>query len=135
MCSLYLFKGLLGCVGGFCMHLILGSIYQWGIINVYITSYFSLISGSKQSLTVNGIIFPIMMICIAFGMRIGNYLADLIGLPALMAILSIVMSGLVFGSSYLDTFVGKDFNNLGFIMVYGVTFGFFVGFLFTSTLR
>jgi hypothetical protein len=36
-----------------------------------------------------------MMICIAFGMKVGNYLCDLIGIPIVMGYLSIVLSGLV----------------------------------------
>lgn len=54
------------------MHLVLGSVYQWGIINVYISSYFSLAEGKTQSLTVNGAVFPAMMSCIGLGMRFGN---------------------------------------------------------------
>jgi hypothetical protein len=34
------FLGLMACVGGLLIHLIVGSPYQWGNINVYITSYF-----------------------------------------------------------------------------------------------
>lgn len=38
----YFLKGLIGCVGGFMIHLVIGSLYQWGLINPYITSYFKL---------------------------------------------------------------------------------------------
>jgi hypothetical protein len=72
---MHLFKGILGCAGGFLMHLVLGSVYQWGIINVYISSYFSIIQGVEQSLTVNGAVFPAMMMCIGLGMKLGNYLS------------------------------------------------------------
>ena len=111
MCSMYLFKGLLGCVGAFSMHLILGSIYQWGIINVYISSYYSIITGVTQSLTVNGAVFPAMMFCISFGMRMGNYLSELIGLPALMGCMAIVYAAIVFGASYITNFAG-NFRNI-----------------------
>ncbi len=42
--SKYNILGLLGCLGGLFIHLIVGSPYQWGIINGYITSYFKILS-------------------------------------------------------------------------------------------
>lgn len=33
-------KGVLGCAGGLFIHLIISSLYQWGTINIYITSYY-----------------------------------------------------------------------------------------------
>ena len=38
----YFFKGFMGCIGGFMIHLVIGSLYQWGLVNPYITSYFKL---------------------------------------------------------------------------------------------
>ena len=38
----YFLKGLMGCIGGFMIHLVIGSLYQWGLISPYITSYFKL---------------------------------------------------------------------------------------------
>jgi len=32
--------GILACIGGLIIHLIIGSLYQWGIINIYVTSYY-----------------------------------------------------------------------------------------------
>ena len=32
--------GAIGAVGGLFVHLVIGSLYQWGIINIYITAYF-----------------------------------------------------------------------------------------------
>lgn len=100
------------------MHLVIGSVYQWGIINVYITSYFSYLEGREQSLTVNGAVFPAMMMCMGLGMKIGNYFSQLIGISLLMTILSIVMATLVFGSSYLTSFGGKNWiiKHLSFCM-------------------
>lgn len=34
--------GILGCVGGMFIQLVIGSLYQWGIVNIYLTSYFHL---------------------------------------------------------------------------------------------
>lgn len=32
--------GILGCIGGLFIHLVIGSLYQWGIVSIYITSYY-----------------------------------------------------------------------------------------------
>lgn len=106
MCSLFLFKGVVGCIGGMLLHLVIGSIYQWGIINVYISSYYSLIS-TPQSLTANAIVFPIMMLSSGFTMKLGNYVASKIGTPYMTMGLSLILSGLVFASSYAINFVGN----------------------------
>lgn len=106
MCSIFLFKGILGCIGGMFLHLVVGSVYQWGIINVYITSYYHIIS-TPQSLTTNAIVFPIMMLSIGLTMKLGNYVASKIGTPIMTIMLSIIMSGLVFASSYTTVFIGN----------------------------
>lgn len=69
-----LFMGILGCFGGLLIHLVIGSLYQWGIINIYITSYYRL-TDSGVTLESNAIAFPIMMICIGLTMRVGGIIA------------------------------------------------------------
>jgi hypothetical protein len=32
--------GILACIGGLIIHLVIGSMHQWGIITIYVTSYF-----------------------------------------------------------------------------------------------
>ena len=106
MCSLYLFKGMIGCVGGLFLHLLVGAIYLWGIINVYVTSYYSLIE-KEQSLTTNAIVFPCMLLCLGFGMKVGNMTAAKIGFPVMTLILTIILSGLTFACSYVEQFAGN----------------------------
>lgn len=106
MCSLYLFKGIIGCIGAFLLHIVIGSIYQWGIVNVYVTSYYSIVEG-PQSLTSNAIVFPLMMLCTGFTMKLGNYISSKIGTPFMTLGLSFVLAGMVFASSYAPTFVGN----------------------------
>lgn len=33
-------KGILSVLGGFMMHLVLGTVYIWGAVNVYVRSYY-----------------------------------------------------------------------------------------------
>lgn len=133
MCSLYLVKGMLGCLGGMMLHLVVGSVYQWGIINVYVTSYYSLVE-TPQSLTTNAVVFPVMMFSIGLTMKLGNFVASKVGTPYMTMVLSIIMAGLVFASSYSKIFVGNPVSNIGFVMLYGVMFGLFGGMCFTCVL-
>jgi hypothetical protein len=66
--------GLIGCLGGLCSHFVLGSIFQWGIINVYVTSYYKLTDPSL-TLEANSIAFPLMMLGISLTITPGIYLA------------------------------------------------------------
>jgi hypothetical protein len=45
----YVLLGIIACFGGLLIQILIGSVYQWGIINVYITSYFK-ISDPAQNL-------------------------------------------------------------------------------------
>lgn len=40
-------KGLLVVLGGFMIHLILGTLYMWGNINIYIRSYYCFFGSEK----------------------------------------------------------------------------------------
>lgn len=56
------------------IQLVIGSLYQWGIVNIYLTSYFHL-TDNLLTLESTGIVFPLMMICIGITMRLGLYLS------------------------------------------------------------
>lgn len=62
--------GIVGVFGGMLIHLVIGSLYQWGIINIYITSYHKTMD-SSVTLENNVVAFPIMMLCIGLTMRLG----------------------------------------------------------------
>ena len=66
--------GILRCFGGMLIHLIIGAYFQWGFINVYITSYYK-ITEPNLTLESNGIVFPLMQLCIAPTMKAGTLLA------------------------------------------------------------
>lgn len=107
--------GLIGCFGGMFIHLIIGSLYQWGIINIYITSYYRTID-SNVTLESNAIAFPVMMLCIGLTMRLGLFLAQCTHPLILMAFVVIAQALFIFVSSYA-TAIGT------FIVLYGVMFG------------
>lgn len=101
------------------IHLIIGSLYQWGIINIYITSYYRTLD-SSVTLENNAIAFPVMMLCIGLTMRIGLFLAQCSHSLIVMATVVIFQAAFIFSSSFA--------TNMGsFIVLYGVMFGLFSG--------
>jgi hypothetical protein len=38
--------GILGCFGGLIIQLVIGSLYQWGIVNIYVTSFYRMSDSS-----------------------------------------------------------------------------------------
>lgn len=66
--------GLAGCLGGMIVHIVLGSYFQWGIINIYVASYYKL-TDSTVSLESTAIAFPIIMFVGSFTITPGLVLA------------------------------------------------------------
>jgi hypothetical protein len=62
----------MGCLGGLFVELGIGSLYTWGIINIYVTSYYRL-SDPTVTLQQNAVAFPLMMLCQGLTMRLGLY--------------------------------------------------------------
>lgn len=100
-----LWKGVLGCFGGLFIHMIVGSLYQWGIINIYFTSFYK-ITEPNLRLENTGVVFPIMMTCIGIGMRPGIHLAEKIGTFWTLVAIEFVAAILVLASSFIPVFIG-----------------------------
>lgn len=120
-------KGVLGCIGGLFIHLIISSLYQWGTINIYITSYYKYTNDPNLTLESSVIIFPAMMICIGVTMRLGLFLSKKFGAIPVLFIINVLAAASVFISSYIPIFEGTLLFNLGFIALYGILFGLVVG--------
>jgi hypothetical protein len=67
----FTFKAVLSLVSGFIVMLVIGSIYTYGTLSVYIASYLSL-QGSPNITTVDiGILFPLSLLALNIGIIIG----------------------------------------------------------------
>lgn len=118
--------GLLGCLGAFFLHMLIGSVYQWGIINIYVTSYYRL-ADSNISLEGNAIAYPVMMLCIGVTMKIGLHFAEATHPLIVSTIVVIGQCVLIFCCSFMPTM-------FTFIILYGVLFGLFSGMNFMLTI-
>ena len=58
-------KGYLVIIGGFLIHIVLGSFYLWGVINVYVTSYYRLHSDSSLDIKMTSSLFSFMSLSIS----------------------------------------------------------------------
>ena len=114
-----IFIGIMGCMGGLMSHLVLGSIFQWGIINVYITSYYKLLNPTV-TLEANSIAFPLMMLGISLTVTAGIYLSEKTHPLIVMSIVGVVQSGFIYASSYM-------MNIWGFFAFFGILFGLVAG--------
>jgi hypothetical protein len=122
-CDKRLVLGILGCFGGLFIHLVIGSLYQWGIVNLYITSYYRTLDPAV-TLESNAIVFPVIMLCIGLTMRLGLWLTEICIHPIIVMSCVVVLQALfVFVSSFLHS-MGS------FIVIYGVLFGLASGFNF-----
>jgi len=92
--------GIVGCFGGMFIHLVIGSLYQWGIINVYVTSYYHL-KDNSVTLESTAIAFPIMMLCVGLTMKMGLYLAKKTHPLVVMITGQILNSLIIFISSFM----------------------------------
>ncbi|KAL4456960.1 hypothetical protein ABPG74_014598 [Tetrahymena malaccensis] len=114
-------RGLLTVFGGFTVHLVIGAVFMWGTLNVYITSYFRQLNDEGLPLSVGGAIFPVMMLSVATGMPLGIKAIQLFGSARYYVMAaSIICSFLVFISSYCTYF-------WQYVLVYGIIFGLFSG--------
>lgn len=118
--------GVLGCFGGCFIHLVIGSMYQWGIISIYVTSFYRL-QDSSVTLEANAVAFPAMMLCLGTTMKMGIYLSEKTHPLIVMAFAIVCQSICVFSSSYLPSMTG-------FIIVYGCLIGLFSGLNFMITI-
>ena len=85
------------------IHLVIGSLYQWGLFNPYITSYFIVEYGHHDLRTKDMVvIFPLMMFCIGITMNVGLSFGAKYGFCKIMMIAVFLCSLSVFASSYFD---------------------------------
>lgn len=91
------------------IHLIISSLYQWGIINTYVTSYYKVTSDPNITLEGNAIVFPTMMISIGLTMRLGLFLSKKFGVLPVLYICNVACSACVFASSYMTDFSSNVF--------------------------
>ena len=117
-------KGIWTLVGGIILHLCLGSIYIWGNISVYVTSY---LRHYDDSLTLEDtfIILPIILVMINIILYFGSYLTLRFS-PKLTWILGM---SLFVGGTFASSFT-TDFPT--FAMCYGGVTGTGMGFIYMS---
>ncbi|EAS00158.1 oxalate/formate antiporter (macronuclear) [Tetrahymena thermophila SB210] len=117
-------KAIMTLIGGFLLLLMNGSIFLWGQLNVYVTSYFRQKDDPDLELGVAGTVYPVMMISLATGIPLGIKLVKLFGQARYnLLICSIISSLMVIISSYTQKFYQ-------FAIVYAVLHGFAQGTIF-----
>lgn len=104
---MYYLKGFLGCIGGLMIHLVIGSLYQWGLLNPYMSSYLFLEGHNDLKTKDMAFVFPLMMFCIGTTMWIGVSYGEKIGFSNVSIITFTLGSLSVFASSFFANLIGK----------------------------
>ncbi|EGR29142.1 major facilitator superfamily protein, putative [Ichthyophthirius multifiliis] len=114
-------KGSLTILGGFLTHLVCGAIFNWGTLNIYMTSYFRTQGDQDLQISTGVAIYPIMMIFVATGMPLGIQGIRLFGSARkYLYFASLLTMFFQFISSYTTHF-------WQYVLAYGVGFGVSTG--------
>ena len=116
-------KGYLVLIGGFLIHLVLGSFYLWGVINVYVTSYYRLHSDSSLELKITSALFCFMLLAISLTFFFSLSTIKRFHPRIVVTIEMILISVTVFVSSFMPNF-------WLFMIFYGIIFGLFSGLVY-----
>lgn len=54
-------RGIISILGGFLIALVIGTTYLWGIISIYITSFYRLVDNPTLESEVTAMVFPFMI--------------------------------------------------------------------------
>ena len=115
----FLDNGLIVLIGGFLIHLVLGSIYLWGNINIYVTSYLWM---EGNNVTLNDLFFvlPLSLFMLTIFSALGPFLLKYFN-PKL-----ILLSG---GTLLLASYLAASYvtSVALFIILYGVFAGIGTG--------
>ncbi len=116
-------KGVLVILGGFFVHLVLGSFYLWGVINVYVTSYYRLHSDSTLELKTTSALFCFMLLATSLSFFFSLSTIKRFNPRIIVTLEMLFISVSVFISSFMSNF-------WMFMIFYGIIFGFFAGFIY-----
>lgn len=113
-------KAILALGSGFLTLMVFGSIYTFGALTPYISSYLYY-KGDETSSTALSLLFTSTLLLINVGITISVMVFSSVSNRILCIIAVTGMSSAVFVSSFMTTFVG-------YVLSYGIMYGVFIGF-------
>ena len=116
-------KGYLAVLGGFCLHLVLGSFYLWGAINLYVASYFKQNFEPDLKFETTLMVFPFMSIASHTTAPISVKVCSYLGMRLHCGLFSVLIFVFVFLSSYTQSFTY-------FVLLYAIGFGLSSGMIY-----
>ncbi len=120
--------GYLSVFGGILIHLTLGTIYLWGNINVYITSYYRLHFDNSLSLTTSSFIFPSWYFFQTLGMYLATIVGNRLGFKRTAVLAMLSFAGVTFLCSFIENFTL-------FMAIYGTLPAIALGFAYMIPLH
>ena len=117
------YRGICSVIGGFILHLVIGCFYLWGVINIYVTSYYRLHGEPSLNTSLTSGLFPIFLLFVGLTFFFGVKLAEKIGIKLACLIESLWMSMAVLLSSFMPDF-------WSFMFFFAIVYGFGSGLLY-----
>ena len=106
-------------MGGLLLQLIAGSLYQWGMVSIYITSYFKM-TDSSLTLEQTSVSTSLMMVALGLTISLGLFLCKKTHPLIVLLISQVLQAVTIFASSYMTNF-------WLFVFFYGIIFGLVAG--------
>ena len=123
----FLLRGLFGILGAFLIHILIGAIYRWPMINPYVTSYYKITNDPDLRSNFNSIGTPVFIFSVGITMKLGMKLNKIIGKMPVLFLPVFMLAGVLYISHMVPTF-------LLFIIFHNFLYGLFSGFLFLTPL-
>lgn len=117
------YRGISSILGGFILHLVIGCFYLWGVINIYVTSYYRLHGEPTLKSSLTSGLFPVFLLFVGITFFFGVKLAKKIGLKLVCVLESLLMTLAIFISSFMPDF-------WSFMFFYAIVYGLGSGLLY-----
>lgn len=118
---------IMAATAGTLVMLVLGSIYTFGALTPYISSYL-FYHGDPTSATALSILFTAALVFTNIGQVLSSFLSAKLSNQTLVIISILMISASVFSVSFATTFVG-------YVLLYGIIFGMAIGIGYVAPIK
>ena len=132
---IYYLRDVLGVLGAFFLHILIGAIYRWSMINSYITSFYKITDNPDLITKRDKIVAIISMFCVGLTMRLGSRLAKQIGTFWNLLIFVFLATICVLISSFMSNFYCNFESILVFVLFHCIAYSLCVGMLFLPPIQ
>lgn len=124
----------MGVTGAFMLHLLIGAIYRWAMINGYISSFYKITNDPYIETSKNSIGAPISMLAVGLTMKPALKLSQKTGKIFLILPAVLLLFASCFICSFMPSFIRTPYNKIVFVFFHNFCYGLCSGVLFLTTM-